>query len=134
MLISYQLTSETKRIPIIITNYSLIPLVKEEGIIHSKEMLRSRLDDINNWYADYIIHDHNMDLLQRIYKTLATLINYDLTNVNLRLFYCFIAIELDKIEEALREMDHIDQFILYYDQTDLEVTDIFVRLNGPSKR
>lgn len=76
-------------------------------------------------YADLIKDDGSEDDLLYL---VARLINDDLVDVNMRLFYCYLLIEIGETVRAMEMINRIEHYILFYDQTDLEVGDVLLGL------
>lgn len=55
---------------------------------------------------------------------LSSMINYDKTNINLRLIYCFLVLENNKKDLLIQEINNIDRYLLYYDNENLDIGEL----------
>lgn len=94
--------------------------------ISSQKVYQQLFTKLYNEYSNAILYGTKSKLTESYMDQFKALINFDKTNIDLRLFYCYLAIEFNKKDWALREINNIDRFLLYYDNECLEVSDLLL--------
>ncbi|PKM93398.1 MAG: hypothetical protein CVU84_15535 [Firmicutes bacterium HGW-Firmicutes-1] len=77
-------------------------------------------------YCDMVLLGNKNKTVDHMLDKLKALINYDKTNIMLRLMYCLLAIECNKKDLAMKEINNIDHYLLYYDKERLDVSDLLM--------
>ncbi|PKM52523.1 MAG: hypothetical protein CVV02_01875 [Firmicutes bacterium HGW-Firmicutes-7] len=96
--------------------------------ITSSKDYKNKTIEIYRQYCDTVWQGNKNKSSDDLLDKLKALINYDKTNIDLRLAYCILTIEYNKKELTMKEINNIDRYLLYYDKEHLEVSDILLLL------
>lgn len=77
-------------------------------------------------YCNEQLTNSKIKSIEEMNEKLRCAINFDRTNVQLRLFYCFFVLEHGDKRIALNEINNLDRFLLYYDKENQDVSDILL--------
>lgn len=96
--------------------------------ITNQDAFNILLKDLIQHYCSQQLANTKANSLEELLEKLSRAINFDRTNVKLRLFYCFLAIENGNKNLALKEINNLDRFLLYYDKESQDVSDVLMLL------
>lgn len=94
--------------------------------ITTSEEYKNILIQIYRQYCNILLQGVKNKSIDEMLYMLKLLINYDRTNIDLRLAYCILAIEYNKKDLAMKEINNIDRYLLYYDKERMDVSDLLL--------
>lgn len=109
--------------PIYITELKSLP---SNVKVSSQKAYQQLSIKLLNEYSATLLYNTKNKVKDTFMEEFKSLINFDKTNIDLRLFYCYLAIEDNKKEWALKEINNIDRYLLYYDNENLAVSDLLL--------
>ena len=90
-----------------------------EGKITSEAEFRQSLIEVHKLYRSYLL-SHDKHLINKTFVLLKQAIAYHMTDMNLKLFYIMLLIDLDEVDEVNNQLTALSKYKHYYRELDTE--------------
>ncbi|MBC7960635.1 MAG: hypothetical protein H7X94_12265, partial [Vallitaleaceae bacterium] len=94
--------------------------------ITSRSAYKALVHDITKQFCAINLLSPKSKYLEELLEKLKVAINFDRTNVQLRIFYCFLALETNNKNQALKEIYELDHYLIHFDMEHQDTSDILL--------